>query len=143
MRSFILSISLLFSINSTLLAEENGEELFTQKCASCHNMSKPTDKSQMIAPPARAIMFHMSEEIGGKNKALAHIQSFTMNPTKEKAICKSVRRFGLMPSQKDNITKEELKIVATWMVENLKTFKKQYEQSKQGNNCKCKKSCSS
>ncbi len=29
-----------------------------------------------------------------------------------KAICRSVRRFGLMPSQRENITDDELDIVA-------------------------------
>ena len=139
MRSFILSIGLLFSINSTLLAQENGEELFTEKCATCHPMTRPDDRSQMVAPPAKGIMFHMSEEIGGDEKVLAHIQSFTMSPTKEKAICRSVRRFGLMPSQKDNITKEELKIVAHWMIDNLKISKEQYNKEKQKN--KSEKQC--
>ena len=133
MRSFILSISLLFSINSTLLAQSDGEKLFTQKCATCHSMTRPTDKSQMLAPPAKGIMFHMSETIGSDEKVLAHIQSFTMNPTKEKAICRSVRKFGLMPSQKNNITKEELKIVAHWMIDNLKITKEQYNKEKQKN----------
>ena len=139
MRSFILGIGLLFSINLTLLASGNGEELFIQKCASCHSINIPSDRSQMVAPPAKGIMFHMSEVIGSDEKVLEHIQSFTMNPTEEKAICKSVRRFGLMPSQKDLITEEELKIVAHWMIENLKISKEDYNKQKQVK--KTKKQC--
>lgn len=122
---------LILSFNSTLFASPAGEELFTQKCAICHTMTRPADKSQMVAPPAKGIMFHMSEEIGSNEKILEHIKSFTINPTKEKAICKSVRKFGLMPSQRDNITDEELEIVAKWMVENLKMSEQEYKNRKQ------------
>ena len=119
-------ITLMLSLATALFAN-NAEELFMNKCAVCHIMQRPTDKSQMIAPPAKGIMFHMSEAIGSDEKILAHIKSFTLNPTKEKAICPSVRRFGLMPSQKENITEEELDIVAKWMIENLKMTPQEYK----------------
>ena len=121
-----LRITLMLSLATALFAN-NAEELFMNKCAICHIMQRPTDKSQMIAPPAKGIMFHMSEAIGSDEKILAHIKSFTLNPTKEKAICPSVRRFGLMPSQKENITEEELDIVAKWMIENLKMTPQEYK----------------
>lgn len=133
MRSFsslVLATGLVLSIGSTLQASSNGEELFTQKCAICHPMKRAADRSTMIAPPAKGLMFHMGEEIGSDEKIIKHIESFVVNPTKEKAICRSVRRFGLMPSQKDNITKDELKIVAKWMIENLKMTPQQYENRK-------------
>lgn len=119
----------LLLITTGLLAN-NAQELFMNKCAICHVMERPVDKSQMSAPPAKGIMFHMSEDIGSDEKILAHIKSFTMNPTKEKAICRSVKRFGLMPSQKENITPQELEIVAKWMIENLKMTQEEYENRK-------------
>ena len=126
MKKIILTACL---AGSALFAN-GGEELFMNKCATCHVMERPADKSTMIAPPAKGIMFHMGEDIGSDEKILAHIKSFTMNPTKDKAICKSVRRFGLMPSQKENITEEELEIVAKWMIANLKMTPEQYENRK-------------
>ncbi len=125
----VLASSILLSV-STLSASDNGEELFMQKCAVCHPMKRPEDKSTMIAPPAKGIMFHMGEDIGSDAKILEHIKSFTMNPTKEKAICQSVRRFGLMPSQKENITDKELDLVAHWMIENLKMTAEEYKRRK-------------
>ncbi len=126
MKKIILTLSLTL----TALFASSGEELFMNKCAVCHVMERPADKSQMIAPPAKGIMFHMGEDIGNDEDILAHIKSFTMNPTKDKAICRSVRRFGLMPSQKDNITGEELDIVAKWMIANLKMTKEEYKNRK-------------
>ncbi len=130
LKNLLLAVTLVTTFVSSLSALDRGEELFMQKCAVCHVMQRPADKSQMIAPPAKGIMFHMSEEIGSDEKILAHIKSFTINPTKEKAICRSVRRFGLMPSQRENITDEELDIVAHWMIDNLKMTKQQYENRK-------------
>ncbi|MEA1892218.1 MAG: c-type cytochrome [Campylobacterota bacterium] len=129
-KKILITASLLLSVDSTLLASSNGEELFIQKCAICHSMKRPQDKSTMTAPPAKGIMFHMSEDIGSDEKILAHIKSFTLNPTKDKAICRSVRRFGLMPSQKENITPEELNTVAHWMIDNLKMTPQEYERRK-------------
>jgi len=130
LKNIFIVTSLLASLSSSLLASNAGEELFMQKCAVCHVMQRPVDKSQMIAPPAKGIMYHMSEDIGSDEKILAHIKSFTINPTKEKAICRSVRRFGLMPSQRENITDEELDIVAQWMIANLKMTQAEYERRK-------------
>ena len=93
-------------------------------------MTRPADKSEVVAPPAKGVMFHMVEEIGSNEDILNHIESFVMNPTKEKAICRSMRRFGLMPSQKENITKEELNTVAKWMVDNLKLSEDDYNNRK-------------
>jgi len=128
--TLVLGITITIASSSSLLAS-NGAELFEQKCAVCHLMTRPADRSSMIAPPAKGLMFHMGEDVGSDKKILAHINDFVMNPTKEKAICPSVKRFGLMPSQKENITKEELHTVAKWMIENLKMTPAQYERRKQ------------
>ena len=126
MKKIILTVCLA----GTVLFANNGGELFMNKCAVCHVMERPADKSKMIAPPAKGIMFHMGEDIGSDEDILAHIKSFTMNPTKDKAICRSVRRFGLMPSQKENITEAELDMVAKWMIANLKMTEQEYENRK-------------
>ena len=124
-------ITLTLLLAGSALFANNAEELFLNKCAVCHVMEIPQDRSQMIAPPAKGIMFHMTEEIGSDEDILAHIKSFTINPTKDKAICRSVRRFGLMPSQKENITQEELAIVAKWMIKNLKMTEQEYNNRRQ------------
>ena len=104
-----------------------GEMLFLNKCSSCHSTSRPTDMSKVIAPALMGVMRHLKMDYPDKAKAVAFIKDFTLNPTKEKAICmpKKIERFGLMPSQKGNVTTEELEIIAGWMFDNFppKDFK--------------------
>ena len=130
MKKLILFTFIVFILNIGLNAKDLGENLFIQKCAICHTLEIPKDRSKMVAPPARGIMFHMNEAFQNSKQVRNHILDFTINPTKEKAICRSVRRFGLMPSQKDLITKEELKIVAKWMINNLSMSKKEHNSNR-------------
>lgn len=129
MKKILIGIILLVVIN--LNANKIGKELFAKKCASCHSILMPKDKSTMLAPPVRGIMHHMKEEFSSNEEIIKHIKSFVINPTKEDAICQSVQFFGLMPSQKGNVSKEELGEIAKWMItlnmtkeEHLKAFGK-------------------
>ena len=121
MKKTIQIIASLLAINSNILAKSQGEIIFEAKCMSCHTMNKPNDILKTIAPPIKGVMFHMNEEFANDKEVIEeHINDIVMNPTLDKAICKSVNKFGLMPSQKDNITKKELALVAKWMVNDLK-----------------------
>ena len=113
--------------------EHKGEQIFINKCAMCHTANKAPDRSKMVAPPIKNVMFHMREAFGNRKDIENHIVDFTLNPTKEKAICKSVKRFGLMPSQEGKITKDELRLVADWMineVDNLSAQEHNMQQKK-------------
>ena len=114
-----LFLATVLACTTASFAQEKGEQLFTQKCSVCHVMQIPEDKSTMAGPPARGLMFHMSEVFSSKEDIQSHIVDFVLNPTTEKAKLKAVKRFGLMPSQKGVISEDELKIVAKWMVKNL------------------------
>lgn len=116
-RDSFLTLSLILSLNTNILAASEGEALFQTKCASCHTMTRPQDMSNMLAPPVKGLMFHMDEHFKNKEEIVQHINSFVMNPTQEQAICRSVRRFGLMPSQKGLLSPEELNTIAEWMVQ--------------------------
>ncbi len=113
-------------------SEAEGKALFEAKCAVCHSLSKPTDKSKIVAPPARGVMFHLSEAFKTQEEIKAHINDFVMEPSAEKAICKSVKRFGVMPSQKGAVSKEELEIISEWMLEHLRMDKKEHQKMEQG-----------
>ena len=115
MKTLLLALAILGTFQVNAFAS-NGEELFEQKCASCHQINKPADKSSLIAPPLKGFMYHLSEHFKTKQEIKEHINSFVMNPTKETAVCRGVRRFGLMPSQKGLLTKEELNTIAEWML---------------------------
>jgi cytochrome c len=110
-------IVLVFFCFTIDLFANNAKEIFTQKCAICH-----TDKSidNRIAPPARGLMLHLKENFKTDKEIISHINSFVLNPTREKAICKSIKKFGLMPSLKGSISRQELSMVSKWMVEHIK-----------------------
>lgn len=128
MKKFISIVSIVVALHTTVFAQDNSKELFIQKCAVCHVLKMPQDRSQMIAPPARGIMFHMSEAFSDNTAIKKHITDFTMNPTEEKAICNSINRFGLMPSQKDLVTPSELEVIADWMIVNLKMSEEEHNK---------------
>ena len=117
------------------LASSNtqGKALFTSKCSACHSINRPTDMDKVIAPPFMGVMKHIKMDYPKKKDAVAFIKDFALNPTKEKAICKpkKIERFGLMPSQKGNVTEEELEIIANWMFDNFPT--KDFKCMKHGN----------
>lgn len=106
----------ILSLYATAMMADSAQTLFEQKCAMCHTVSKTFDRNSVVAPPASRLMMHMNVEFESDEKKIAHIKDFVMNPTEAKAICPSIRRFGLMPSQKDNVTEAELDNIAEWMV---------------------------
>ena len=108
----------------SLFAGESGAELFKEKCAVCHMQTKPTpeQKKNMVAPPVMGVMFHIKEKYGDdKKKAIEFIKDYVMNPSEDKALClpRSIKRFGLMPSQKGSVTQEELEKIAEYMYDNF------------------------
>jgi len=98
----------------------SGEELFKQKCVACHTLGMPKDKSALIAPPLNGVMRHLKMTHSDKTKGVAFIKDYVINPSADKALCmpQKIKRFGLMPSQKGNVTPEELEVIANWMFEN-------------------------
>ena len=73
------------------------------------------------------VMRHVIMRYATKDEAVAFISEYALNPEKPKAVCmpQKIKRFGLMPSQKGNVSKEELQTIAAWMYENFpfKDFK--------------------
>lgn len=116
-RLFIIT-ALLITAPSILSASGNGEALFKQKCASCHSMTKPKDRSKMKNPTMRMMLFQVRKGLmDDKEDIVDHINDFVLDPSVEKAVCGGVKRFGLMPSQKGKVTPEELDIIAHWLVD--------------------------
>ncbi len=117
-RLFILSAALL--VTSALQANE-AEKLYDAKCAMCHTKTKPIDKSKVIAPALMGVMKHVKMSYPKKEDAMKFMADYIYAPSKDKAICmpKKIKRFGLMPSQKENVTKEELEKITSWMFDNF------------------------
>ena len=88
-----LALSLFFS-TSGALAEENGESLIMQLCASCHVLEgKPT-----IAPPIFAVKIHVKRAYADRDAFVQRIVDWVEEPDEAITLMPgAVNRFGLMP----------------------------------------------
>lgn len=102
----------------------DGKKLLTEKCSSCHNLDMPPITSaDEKAPPIMAVSFHVhsfvkpSDESQRTTKAVEFVADYVRAPSMEKSFCdkESLKSYGLMPSQKDNVTKEEARAIAEYM----------------------------
>ena len=114
-----LALSLLL-LGGSLFAS-SGENLFDSKCSMCHMKTMPEDKSALIAPALFGVMRHVKMSYPKKDDALVFMNDYVMNPSKAKAVCmpQKMQKFGLMPSQKGNLTQEELQTITSWMYNNF------------------------
>ena len=104
----------------------SGEKLIHQKCATCHNLDLPPKTSEdEKAPPMMAVAFHVADFVKVSNesdripKAIEFVKDYVINPSEEKSFCdkKSLQQYGVMPSQKGNVTQDELDAIAHYMFE--------------------------
>jgi len=117
-----IAISLLVVASTmSLWAADSAEQLFDVKCGMCHLKTQPTDMKSLVAPPLMGVMRHVKMTYPNKAEALAFMRDYVLNPTKEKAVCmpQKIQRFGLMPSQKGNVTPQELEKITEWMYDNF------------------------
>lgn len=127
MKKLSLLVLLLFfnaCDNSTPPKILDGKMLIEQKCSSCHNLDLPpkTFKDE-IAPPMMAVSFHIINFIQTNNesekvpKAIEFVKDYVINPDISKSFCdkQSLESYGLMPSQKGNVTSDELEAIAKYM----------------------------
>ncbi len=116
----LMITGLLFWV-STLQASQDGEKLFETKCMSCHTKMRPSDTSKLIAPPIMGALRHVKDRYPMQKEAVDFIVSYVLNPQRDKALCmpQNIDKFGLMPSQKGNVSKEELETIAKWLYKNF------------------------
>lgn len=124
-----------FLLTSYANAENNAKELFQTKCAICHFEKVPDDKSTVVAPPTPGLIFHMHELFSSKEEIKSHMVSFSLNPSVDSAkLIGAVDRFGLMPSQKELITEEELNLVVDYMIKNFGMTASEHEENQKKHN---------
>lgn len=117
----ILSSLLLISVAaSSLFAQGSSKDLAIQKCGECHIMGSPTKENiqTMKAPPHWSIAKKLRENFATKELMMNHIVEYTFNPSQAKMLYpkETIKRFGLMPSQKEKVTHEEAKQIALYIV---------------------------
>jgi cytochrome c5 len=119
MKTKTILLTSLLAFSTLLSANEiNATQLFETNCAACHitDLSKMSDKSTFIAPPADEIMTHAKEEFGAdKAKAVKFMTEYVLTPDPLKSFCASIETFGVMPAQKGIVTEEEVKAIVGMM----------------------------
>ncbi len=104
---------------STLHASEI--DVVKSKCATCHMLEKPTPDMipTLNAPPMEAVMYHTKLVMNDKEKIKAFIADYVMDPAAEKSVCESnkVQQYGVMPSLKGSVSKEELSEISDYLIE--------------------------
>ena len=114
---------LLLATSATLSFASSGAELIKTKCASCHMLTTPkfTQIPTLKYPPMDSVVFHINLVMNKDKDKKAFISDYALNPDISKSVCESnkVKKYGVMPSMKGAVTKEELEKIATYM---LKTF---------------------
>lgn len=137
LKTTIVTLGTLFLFTPASYAQTSGENLFKAKCAACHVNTRPSDISTLVAPPAMGVMRHVKMTYGTKEEAVKFITEYALKPDESKAVCMpdKIKRFGLMPSQKGNVTEAELQTIASWMYDN---FGSQGQGRGHGQNCKNK-----
>jgi cytochrome c len=102
----------------------DGGTLIKQKCAMCHNLAMPPSTYEdEKAPPMMAVAFHLKDfmhietHADASNKMIPFIQDYVIDPSATKSYCdkESLKTYGVMPSQKDNVTQDELEAIGWFM----------------------------
>ena len=121
LKNTILTLGSLVALSYFANAADTGEVLFDTKCAACHSKTRPTDMSNVVAPALMGVMRHVKMTYPNKEDAVKFMVDYIIEPSKEKAICmpQKLERFGLMPSQKGNVTEAELTKITAWMFDNF------------------------
>jgi len=118
-KTFLLTPILTLTLLSVAQALPTGEELTKTKCAMCHTLNIPTPQEMQTlkAPPFNAVLFHAKDALKEEKAVKKHIVEFTINPVVSKSVCESnkVAKYGLMPSQKGSVSKEELAKIADYL----------------------------
>ena len=119
-----MTLLLLGCGNNSKKEQLNGGILLKEKCAICHNLKMPPSTYEdEKAPPMMAVVFHLKDFMKIKNdqdkveKFIPFIQDYVIEPSKEKSYCdeESLKSYGVMPSQKGNVSKDELEAIAEYM----------------------------
>jgi len=101
----------------------DGEALAKQKCSRCHNLDMPPKTSDKeIAPPLYTVTVHLKDWMKTptpdlqRQKFIDFLADYVIHPSREKSYCdpKSLKLYGLMPSQKGKVTPDEVRAIAAW-----------------------------
>ena len=114
----------------TSLFADAGYEVFKKKCASCHIETITKKETLKIfktlkAPPMVEVSNRLKENIiiadddddVKRRVVIAFVKDYIQHPDLQYSMCHpmAIERFGIMPSQKENLTQTEIHDVAVWV----------------------------
>jgi mono/diheme cytochrome c family protein len=116
-----LSLIVLLLIGFANANSVDAKDVFQKRCVMCHTDKKidPNNKGNLIGPPIDEVALHMKENFKDEDKAVAFMVDYIFNPDPKKALCASMDKFGLMPSQKGILTQEEAVEVNKYIYQNF------------------------
>jgi len=117
----LLALPLIMATSLLLQASEI-ESLAENKCGSCHLVGKITKEklNRMAAPPSWALAKKVKVAYPNRLDGIDFIINYTLNPSEDKMLFpkETKERFGLMPSQRDSVTNDELRAIAEYILDN-------------------------
>jgi hypothetical protein len=118
------TISIL-TISALSLIASNGKVLLEKNCATCHTLDLPTPETipTFKAPAMEAVGFHLKLAMDKDEDIKKFIVDYVFNPDASKSVCESnkVQQFGVMPSQKGKVSKEDLEKIAEYIIKEFPT----------------------
>nr|WP_321265973.1 c-type cytochrome [uncultured Sulfurimonas sp.] len=116
----LLALPLIISL-SLMLQASDIESLAENKCGTCHLIGKITKEklNNMSAPPSWALAKKVKLAYPNRLDGIDFIINYTLNPSEDKMLFpkKAIERFGLMPSQRGNVTDDELRAIAEFILD--------------------------
>jgi len=133
----ILVLGLLVLVGNTWLSANEGEEVYKNKCASCHapfvSMSELSENFfeqnntllNLKAPTLNQLSFRLKQQIGDPKgdkeihmmEVSAFISEYVTTPNRERSLClpEVMQFFETMPSMEGQITEEDLEEVSIYL----------------------------
>ncbi len=112
---------------STMMFAADGAALLKNNCASCHLLTTPTPDMipTMKAPAMEAVALHVKMVHKTKEAQKNFIVDYALNPDVSKSVCESnkVQKFGVMPSVKGKVSKQDLEYIAEYITAHYPTEK--------------------
>ena len=121
---FLLFLLSLLFISCSKEKKIDAKLALETSCKKCHNLDMPPIIPKVeLAPPMMAIVFHLKDFIKTinpsehKSKFSNFVSDYIINPSKEKAYCdeKSIKKYGLMPSLKNELSNNEARQIASYI----------------------------
>ena len=117
MRPLATALLLTFCLSS-VMADDIGA-LVEKRCGSCHIVSNPTIENvkHMSAPPMWGVARNLQRHFKSKEAFVDFVVDYVQNPSADKIVLDkaAMERFGLMPSLKGTVSKEELEKIADYL----------------------------